>query len=32
MNDGNLIRNMKDKEYNDDINYEDIKKRKICEN
>ena len=31
-NDGNLIKNMKDKKYNDDINYEDLKKRRIHEN
>ena len=32
LNDGNLIRNMKNKEYNDDFNYEDIEKQRICEN
>ena len=32
INDGNLIKNMKDKEKNDDINNEDFEKRKICEN
>ena len=26
INNGNFIKNIKDKEYNDDINYEDIKK------
>ena len=31
INDGNLIKNMKDKKYNDDINYEDFEKRKACE-
>ena len=32
MNDGNLIKNMKDKECNDDINYEDFEEQKIHEN
>ena len=32
INDGNLIQYMKDKKYNDDINYKDIGKRKTCEN
>ena len=29
-NDGNLNKNVKSKKYNDDINYEDIEKQKIC--
>ena len=32
MNDGNLIKAMKCKKYNDDINYEDFEKRRIHEN
>ena len=32
INDGNLIKNMKNKEQNNDINNEDFEKQKICEN
>ena len=32
INDGNLIKNMTGKKYNDDINYEDFEKRRIHEN
>ena len=32
INDGNSIKNMKDKEENDDINNKDFEKRKICKN
>ena len=32
INDENLIKDIKDKEFIDDINYEDIGKRKSCEN
>ena len=32
VNDENLIEDIKDKEFYDDINYEDFEKRKTCEN
>ena len=32
INDENLIKDIKDKEFNDDVNYEDFEKRKTCEN